>query len=82
MKRQEYFLYAKKIKITTFFVSTISLLSVSPCQRSAILDITQLYLPQSKDVYSPCIYALIWMKTAHPCIEAAAEECTLLAFDG
>ncbi len=34
MKRREYFLYAKKIKIT--FFSTIRLLSVSPRHRSAI----------------------------------------------
>ncbi len=41
MKRREYFLYTKKIKITTFittFFTTITLLSVSPRQCNAILD--------------------------------------------
>ncbi len=45
-------------------------------QRSAILD------AQCNDAYSTCIYALILMKIAHSCVEADAEERTLLAFDG
>ncbi len=58
--------------------STIRLLSVSPLHRSAILEIihwtqnayTLLYQSQYKDTYSTCIYALIWTKIAHTCIEA------------
>ncbi len=88
MKQREYFLYAKNIKITIFF-STIRLLSVSPHQRSAILDITHqthaayalLHPPQHKDAYSTCIYALIWMKIEHLFVEADAEERTLRELD-
>ncbi len=71
-------------------IMTIRLLCVSPCQRSAILEIihwTQtayalLYQPQHKDAFSTCIYALIWMKIAHPCVVADTEECTQFAFRG
>ncbi len=40
-----------------------------------------LYSPQCKDVYSTCIYTLIWMKIAHPCIEADTEDRMLHAFE-
>ncbi len=86
MKQREYFLYAKNIKITIFFLQFVS---VSPHQRSAILDITHqthaayalLHPPQHKDAYSTCIYALIWMKITHLCVEADAEERTLRVLD-
>ncbi len=29
-----------------------------------------LYPPQRKDAYSMCIYTLIWIKIAHPCVDA------------
>ncbi len=80
----------KENKNNNFFQQFVELLSVSLHHRSIILDITHrtqaayalLHLPQRKDAYSTCIYALIWMKIAHRCVEAHAEECTLLAFDG
>ncbi len=90
MMRREYLLYAKKKKYIYFFFNSSSPLipSVSPRHCRAILEImhrTQtayavLYPPQRKDAYSTCIYALIFMKIAHPCVEADAEERTLLAF--
>ncbi len=65
-----------------YFFSTIRLLSVSPRQRSAILDITHrtqatytlLHSPQRKGAYSTCIYALIWMKIAMGNIQNGATE--------
>ncbi len=91
LKRREYFCTQRKLKWRLFF-STIHLHSVSPRQRSAILDITHrtqaayalLYPPQHKDASSTCIYALIWMKMAQPCIEAYSNMnrflCALLVF--
>ncbi len=35
-----------------------------------------------KNAYSMCIYALVWMKIVHSCVEADAEERTVRAFDG
>ncbi len=66
-------LFVRKENKHDFFINSSPL-----CQRSAILDITHrtqavyalLYPPQCKDVYSTFIYALMWMKIAHPCIEA------------
>ncbi len=83
-------LFVRKENKNNDFFSTICLLSVSPRQRNAILDITHrtqvvyalLYPLQCKDAYSTCIYTLILMKISHPCVEADAEERTLLAFDG
>ncbi len=65
-------------------------LDITHQDRCTILDITHrthaayalLHPPQCKDAYSTCIYTLILMKIAHPCIEADTEERTLLAFGG
>ncbi len=44
--------------------------------------IVYVLLSQCKDAYSTCIYALIWMKIAHPCIEADTEEHKQRVFGG
>ncbi len=67
MKQQEYFLYAKKTKITTLFNNSSPL-----CQRSAILE------PHYMDMSSTFVYTLIWMKTSYPCGTADTEQRTQL----
>ncbi len=70
MKLREYFLYAKKTKITTLFNNSSPLR-----QRSAIFEKIRwtqtayavLCQPHHTDTSSSFIYALIWMKTAYPC---------------
>ncbi len=67
MKQREYFLYAKKIKITTLFNNS------SPLHPGAILESIHwmqtayavLCQPHHTDTFSMFIYALIW--TAYPC---------------
>ncbi len=79
-------LYTKKIKIT---FSTICLLCVLKILE-IILEIIHwmqtvyalLYDPQNKDMFSKCIYTLIWTKIAHPCVAADTEEHTQFAFSG
>ncbi len=70
----KYFLYAKKIKITTFFqqfVFSLSLLvTVTAFKRKRRLCTEHNAMLASTQGCAFYAYALIWMKIAHPCIEA------------
>ncbi len=88
MKRRGILFVCKDNKNNNFI--TIHLLSVSPRHCSAILDITHrtqaayalLHPPQCKDVYSTCIYALIWIKITRPFMSStnSSDQLTLLSY--
>ncbi len=78
-KLREYFCMPKKTKIMTLFNN-----SSPPCHRSAILEnihwtqtaYAVLCQPHHTNTSTTFIYALIWMKTAYPCVADDTEQHT------
>ncbi len=88
MKLREYFLHAKKTKITTLFNNSsppcLLLVTVAPFWRiSTGRKLRTLFCQlRHTDTSSTFIYALIWKKTAYPCGAADTEQCTQFASSG